>query len=419
MKERDLKQEISDDLGEFGERGGLKAFNPGNYLLQMMEKGEGDYSFDGLRNDLESVVAETLMEAELRKVSFEAEINESGNLVWNAPGHDGGERGDVLEMADKTVDRFIKMSKDKKVSEAERGKYKTMARRFFLEREQTEMIIKMLSEQNEEKMVLAILPDNDVVYPLTQVNYLTTYQLKVEAERGMTIEANPFMNRYSNRVLSSLLGKESAQEAELILGVQEVREFEKPDDLFLEVEALVNDEERGLQQVGSIIDRTRDVESCREVIDFGRSYLEEILKIEFDNLTQGIEWKQVRSRLDTAWELVVKNIVGFLSGGKNYLTENELLDMQSKYRNEILLGFSRARFLSEIISEKNMQVLGQPLVVAGACGSLGFGGLGGVPVGANAAEWKPGCCVNPGCAHGGGEVMVGPCGICAECEKVL
>ncbi len=284
IKECDLSQVISDGLRDFDERGNLKAFNPGTYLLQMLENKEELYNFEGLRGDLEAVVAETLMEAELRKISFETDIDSDGKLIWNAPGHNGGENGDVLEMADKTVRRYQKMSEDVNVNEKEREKLAVMTERFFLERQQIERIIELLSNQKGGSMVLAILPDNEVVYPLTKINYLTAYRLRNDEDGGTIIEAHPLMNRYSNRVLSKLLNGNKLSEKALILGVQQIEEYKEPEDLYSEIETSEEDEDRRLNQVGSIVDRTKEVDECRAVIGFGRSYLEAVLNLEFENL---------------------------------------------------------------------------------------------------------------------------------------
>ena len=415
-REREIKVT---QLCEFGQGGGLKAFNPIGYLEQMCRVDEFGRSlvFEGLEKDLEAVVAETLMEAELRKISFKTRIDEGGKLVWLAPGHEGGEGGDVLKMADLTVERYRQMSRDASLDQEKKDRALAMAERFWMERQQTEKIIKALSLTGEGEMVMAILPDNEVVYPVTQVNYLTVYRLETDKE-GTKIVSYPLMNRYSNRAMSVLAGGKELSEAEILLGVKKVDWTKNPQEVFEWANSLTTNEERKAGLMGSIVDRTQKVEDCKPVIETGRMFLEEVLKLELKSLIQGGGLREISSRLEVAWELVVKNMMGYLSGEK-YLSKTEMLEKILWYTTESLLGFSRQRFLRAIVDENDLQILNQPLVKMGACGSLGFGGLGEVPFGASSAEWQPGICVNPSCRHGGNEVMVGPCSICAECEKVL
>lgn len=365
-------------LDEFDDKGNLKAFNPVAYLWQMSRSNERDlvFSFDGLENDLEAVVAETLMGAELRRIEFEAEWDESGSLRWRAPGHGLDERGDVLQMAEVTIDRYRQMSQDESLSDEERNRLMVMTKRFSLEKQQTELIIEKLTESQGEGIVVSMLPDNEVVYPVTQINYLTTYQLEEDSE-GIKIVANPLMNTYSNRLMAELLGGDDLSEEELILGVQRFDWASNPEEVFLYAESLVNSEERNLNQKGLMIDRTKNIDDCREVIGSGRSFLEVVMKREFERLVDGGGIDDIKRRLDTAFELVVKNIVGFLSG-ERFLKREELMRKTEWYESEGLRGFSRERFLRAIVQEDGLQILDQPLNVGGACGSLEFGGIPGL-----------------------------------------
>lgn len=412
-------EDISADLGEFDSHGGLVAFNPAGYMLQKTEAHNlgRRFDFDGLESDLEAVVAETLLESELRRISFDASVDKDGNLTWWAPGHES-RGGDVLKMSDFTVNRYKERSVDFELSQEERDQAMAMVERFSLERRQTELIIDHLESSGENELVIAVLPDNDVVYPLTKVNYLTAYRLERNEDGEVLIGGYPLMNRYSNRVLSEIVGGENLSEQDLVLGVQTVDWSGSPEELFLQIDELVNDEERDDGLVGSIIDRTKEINDCSLVIKSGRSFLEEIINFEFLRLSNGEGWREVKDRLSVAWELVIKNIIGFLEG-ERYLSREELLGKVEEYIYQATGKFNRQVFLRRIVMENDLQILNKEVVAIGACGSLGLDGLSGVPFGASSAEWKLGSCVNPGCPHKGQEIFVGPCSICSDCEKVL
>lgn len=402
MIERDV---IYKNLNEFNRDGGLKVFNPAGYLLQMVEAFERGkvMNFDGLEDDLEAVVAETILEAELRQKIFEIGFDEQGSLYWPALGHEGRDDGTVLDMASYTVNRYKKMAEDQGLSQSERVRAAAMAERFDWERKQLEKIINMLEEGGEGQMVLGILPDNEVVYPLSSINYLTVYKLEKSASR---IVSYPLMNRYSLRLLSEVAGGENLSEQELILTVIDVGKNIDPKQVFLEIEGLA----------GTINDRTKEIEDCQEVIEAGRQFLEKIIRFEFNNLAGGDEWIDIRSRLDAAWELVIKNIVGFVEGEK-YLSREELMEKVDWYVSLAERGFGRQRFLHEIVVQDDLQILTQPVAKMGPCGSLDLPGLDDV-LGSdpmtnlmNVGE-KGQCC--QGCGTTEGVV----CGWCKSCARL-
>jgi hypothetical protein len=412
MIERDV---VYKNLNEFNRDGGLKVFNPAGYLLQMVEAFENGkaMNFDGLEDDLEAVVAETILEAELRQKAFEISFDDQGNLYWPALGHEGRDNGTVLDMASYTVNRYKKMAEDEELSESERMRAAAMAERFDWERKQLEKIINMLEKGGEGQMVLGILPDNEVVYPVSSINYLTIYKLEKSESR---IVSYPLMNRYSLRLLSELAGGENLSEQELILAVVDVGKNIDPKQVFLKAESLVNDEERQKGLVGSINDRTKEVEDCQKMIKAGRQFLEKIIRFEFNNLVGGDEWVDIRSRLDTAWELVIKNIVGFVEEEK-YLSREGLMEKVGWYVSLAERGFGRQRFLHEIVIQDDLQILTQSMVRAGACGGLDLPGLDNVlgsdPITnlMNVGE-KRQCC--QGCGTTEGVV----CGWCKSCAKI-
>jgi hypothetical protein len=132
----DVGRIVDEDLGELGRGTDIKVFHPANYILQMIDSfiADEEVNFDGLENDLEAVVAETILESELRRVEYEVEIND-GRLFWPAPGHEGRGGGTVLDMTKATVERYRELGTEKAG---------IMAERFAWEYEQLEGIIKKL-----------------------------------------------------------------------------------------------------------------------------------------------------------------------------------------------------------------------------------------------------------------------------------
>jgi len=368
-----LRMEIEGKLGDFDSKGNIKVFNPAGYVFQLIEANEvgREMSFLGLRDDLEAVVAETLIETEFREIKYEVSFDGQGKLIWLASGHEGRGAGTVLDMAEATVTRYEKMARNLNLNETKRVRAEAMQERFGWEREQLRKVIDALEKGGEGQAVLGILPDNEVVYSVSEVRYLTVYRLE-----GNQIVAFPFMNRYSNRMLSLVAGKEDLSEEELILSVIDLGKNVDAKKVFKEIDKLVSLKEREEGKIGEVIDRTSDVAECDQVIESAAEFLEEIIRFEVDRLKEGSSWREVKGRLNTGWELVIKNIIGFISG-ENYLNREELLEKVDLYVGEINKGFSREGLFIKIIEQHDLQILTQKVAIGGgACGSLNLPGMG-------------------------------------------
>jgi len=216
------------------------------------------------------------------------------------------------------------------------------------------------------------------------------------------IVASPLMNRYSNRLMSSLFNKENLSEEEMILPVIDLGRNIETKEVFRKIDKQVNEEERQGGLVGELIDRTSDVADCDKVIDSAALFLEELIKLEGDRRKGGDNWSDIRGRLNIGWELAVKNIIGFISGEK-YLNKDELMEKVGWYVIQTKNGFSRDELFRKIINEHDFQVLSRKVEVSGgACGSLNLPGMEGSLGGTSILNF-------------GEKKMVKNCGQCGAC----
>mgnify|MGYP003964696363 FL=1 len=386
-------------LDEWGKGGEIVAFNPVAYLWHRIEAENAgkEMDFEGMKDDLRAVVAETLLKAEFREIRYDVSFDDQGELIWLAPGHEGKKDGTVIDMAEATVKRYEKIEMDESLSREERVKAGAMRERFGWETEQLKRVIEYLQRGGEGQAVLGVLPDNDVVYPVSNVNYLTVYELK-----DGQIVVSPLMNRYSNRLMSSLFNKENLSEEEMILPVIDLGRNIETKEVFRKIDKQVNEEERQGGLVGELIDRTSDVADCDKVIDSAALFLEELIKLEGDRRKGGDNWSDIRGRLNIGWELAVKNIIGFISGEK-YLNKDELMEKVGWYVIQTKNGFSRDELFRKIINEHDFQVLSRKVEVSGgACGSLNLPGMEGSLGGTSILNF-------------GEKKMVKNCGQCGAC----